>query len=63
MVKTIFLILFIAHLVGCNSAMIGYLIGTASNLTSDVIIRQLQTHKAHNKEKAHTAHNKEQKEK
>ena len=44
MVKTIFLILFLAHLVGCNSALIGYLIGTASNLTSDVIIRQLQHH-------------------
>lgn len=44
MVKTIFLILFIAHLIGCNSAVIGYLVGTASNLTSDVIIRQLQPH-------------------
>jgi len=42
MVKTVGLILFLAHVIGCNSAMVGYLVGTASNLTSDQLIRQLQ---------------------
>ncbi len=42
LVKTIGLVLLMAHLIGCNSAMLGYVIGTASNLTSDMIIRQLQ---------------------
>ena len=31
-----------AHMIGCNSAVLGYVIGTASNLTSDMLIRQLQ---------------------
>jgi|TARA_R100001530_G_C4259435_1_gene140082 hypothetical protein len=42
LVKTIGLVLFVAHLVGCNSAMIGYLVGTASHVTGDIVIRQLQ---------------------
>lgn len=44
MVKTVGLILFLAHVIGCNSAVLGYVIGTASNLTSDRLIRQLQPH-------------------
>jgi len=44
LVKTIGLVLLMAHLIGCNSAVLGYVIGTASNLTSDMLIRQLQPH-------------------
>lgn len=49
MVKTVFIILLFAHVIGCSSALIGYVIGTASNLTSDLLIRQLQPHDEDNK--------------
>jgi len=44
MVKTVLTILLFAHVIGCSSAVLGYVIGTASNLTSDLLIRQLQSH-------------------
>jgi len=43
MKKSIGLILFIAHVIGCNSAVIGYMVGAANN-DSGKIIRQLQHH-------------------
>ena len=48
MKKSIGLILFIAHVIGCNSAVIGYMVGAANN-DSGKIIRQLQHHKHHTK--------------
>jgi hypothetical protein len=41
LVKTLGLILFIAHVVGCNSMIIGYMVG-ATNSDSGGIIRQLK---------------------
>jgi hypothetical protein len=49
MVKTIGLILFIAHVIGCNSAVLGYMVGAATNSDSNQIIRQLQPYKNGNK--------------
>jgi len=49
MVKTVLVILLFAHVIGCSSAVLGYVIGTASNLTSDLLIRQLQPHDEENK--------------
>jgi hypothetical protein len=42
MVKTIGLILLIVHMIGCNSAIIGYFVGTTANDTK--LVRQLQHH-------------------
>ena len=41
MLKTIGLVLFIAHIIGCNSLMFGYLVGAVNN-DSGGIIRQLK---------------------
>jgi len=40
LVKTICLILFMAHLVGCNSMVLGYLVGATTSDTQ--LVRQLQ---------------------
>jgi len=44
LVKTIGLILFMAHMIGCNSAVIGYLVGATTNDTK--LVRQLQINNA-----------------
>jgi len=41
MAKTIGLILFVAHVIGCNSLILGYMVG-ATNSDSGGIIRQLK---------------------
>jgi hypothetical protein len=41
MIKTIGLVLFIAHVIGCNSLILGYMVG-ATNSDSGGIIRQLK---------------------
>ena len=41
MIKTIGLVLFIAHIIGCNSMISGYMVG-ATNSDSGGIIRQLK---------------------
>jgi len=41
MAKTIGLILFVAHVTGCNSLILGYMVG-ATNSDSGGIIRQLK---------------------
>jgi len=38
--KVILTILLFAHLIGCNSAIVGYVIGSVN--TSDQVVRQLQ---------------------
>ena len=46
----ILLIIILITQVGC-SALVGYLVGTASNLTSDLILREVDKEKEKEKEK------------
>ena len=48
MVKTLGLVLFIAHVIGCNSLIIGYMVGAVNN-DKGGIIRQLQPYENGNK--------------
>jgi hypothetical protein len=41
MIKTIGLVLFIAHVIGCNSLILGYMVGAVNN-DNGGIIRQLK---------------------
>jgi hypothetical protein len=43
MLKTIGLVLFIAHMIGCNSMVFGYMVGANSSDKRE-IIRQLQVY-------------------